>query len=91
LIERRIRLTKALLLLMVKGLRAASGGSRHVCNDSWGGLAGEFSSERGYSALSANRHRPGRKRIPQMRERSDSDQMLQCGQAEQLPVRYWVW
>jgi len=30
---------------MVKGLRAASGGSRDVCNGSWGGLAGDFSSE----------------------------------------------
>jgi len=45
LIERRIWLAEAaLLLLMVKGLRAASGGSRHVCNGSWGGLAGDFSS-----------------------------------------------
>jgi len=58
----------------VKGLRAASGGSRHVCNGSWGGLAGGFSSEGGYSALSAIRHRPDRARSPQMRERSDSDQ-----------------
>ena len=91
LITRLTRTVKALLLLMVKGLRAASGGSRHVCNGSWGGLAGDFSSEGGYSALSAIRHRPDRARSPQMRERSDSDQMLQCGQAEQLPVRYWVW